>query len=113
MAELMRQDEARAKKYQDERVRKELEAHQEKQDRIKQMAMDGMTSIKSQLEERNQKRQQDREDNIRMAQKFQQEAQAALDEEKTKENQAFLLAQMASKSKIIPPKFGHEQMSQA
>merc|ERR1719213_1277130 len=118
----MRADEARAKKYQDEHVRKELQAHQEKQDRIRQMAMDDMTSVKSQMEEKRQKNQKDREDNIRMAQEFQRDAQAALDEEKkkqqdrrekAKENQAFLLAQMASKSTIVPPKFGHEQMIQA
>mmetsp|Transcript_148140 Transcript_148140/g.258478 ORF Transcript_148140/g.258478 Transcript_148140/m.258478 type:complete len:551 (-) Transcript_148140:117-1769(-) len=112
----------RTKRQMTERLSKDRNADEEKQRRLKQLAMDGHAEVERQLEEKSQKRAREREESLRLAEEFQREAKLAKEEEarkvqdrreKEKENQRYLLAQMEQRSSTaVPGKFGHEQMNE-
>eukprot|EP00933_Yihiella_yeosuensis_P026558 TRINITY_DN20620_c0_g1_i1.p1 TRINITY_DN20620_c0_g1~~TRINITY_DN20620_c0_g1_i1.p1 ORF type:complete len:530 (+),score=142.44 TRINITY_DN20620_c0_g1_i1:120-1709(+) len=107
IAKQAREEQQRADKYQAERQKKEEEAHHDKQKKLKQMQMDGVAWIHSQMAEQAQKKEQEKEDSRKRREAQEKETNLALDKEKEKvaerkrralENQQFLQRQIEAKA---------------
>mmetsp|Transcript_60042 Transcript_60042/g.131987 ORF Transcript_60042/g.131987 Transcript_60042/m.131987 type:complete len:522 (+) Transcript_60042:126-1691(+) len=87
LARLQREEEERAQKCQEERQRKEDQAHMEKSLRLKQMQKDSSDFIQKQLEEHAAQRVKEKEDNKRRREEAERDTQAASAEQRTKDQQ--------------------------
>lgn len=106
IAKQQKEEEARAKRWQEERAAKDEASANEKQRKLKQMAMDGVAFVKQQLREHADAKVAEKEDMMRRREKSDQDAAKAADEEKKKaddrrqrarENQEFLQRQIDAK----------------
>lgn len=106
-ARLQREEEDRAKRYQDEKAARDEAAFQDKKKKLKQMQMDGMAFLTRQLEEQATLKAAEKEEQQRFRESSDRDAAAAFEEEKRKaverkkkekENADFLQQQINQKT---------------